>query len=250
MKKKAGFLKLVFPLGWIALSAFGQVNDPFSKSVTESPQSGRGGGLNLGDGVKKGLPEIGEKGAKKAAPKPQEAQSYVTEIVAKERLVFDQKGSQAMFVGEVVVSDPRFSLNCDKLTAVLRRSTKETLKEEASGDSSAQVAKGAGSESGESGKPGGGGIEKAIAEGNVLISQEKRNDKGEVERSVGRAQKAIYDAETGNITLFGWPQVEQKANAIVALEESTVIVMNRKGTLDVQGHSKTVLKNAGTNDVR
>ncbi len=93
-------------------------------------------------------------------------------------------------------------------------------------------------------------MDKAVAEGDVVIVQEKVNDKGEVERSVGRAQKAVYDAVTGNITLSGWPQVEQKQNTIVGAEERTVIILNAKGSLEVLGRSKSVLRSTTAEEVR
>ncbi|MEI6715124.1 MAG: LptA/OstA family protein [Verrucomicrobiota bacterium] len=240
---------------WVPLVLMGfssslraQVSDPFGKSVTEQQKSGPS--LILGDGTKKALPSLDKGGKKGGAAKSGAVEDGVTEITAKDRLVFDQKGNQAVFVGDVVVLDSRFSLNCDKLTAVMKRSMKDVAKDVVKEES---AEKGGGEKAGgekAGAAKGGGGIEKAIAEGHVVIAQEKRNDKGELERSVGRGQKVIYDADTGDITLSGWPQVEQKMNTIVALEEGTVIVLNRKGTMDVQGHSKTVLRNTKIDDGR
>lgn len=239
---KRGFLAVGI---WVPLVLLGsssslraQVSDPFGKSVTEQQKNGPS--LILGDGTKKTLPSLDRGGKKGGTTKSGAPEDGVTEITAKDRLIFDQKGNQAVFVGDVVVLDSRFSLNCDKLTAVMKRSVKDVAKDvvKEEGGDKAMPAKG------------GGGIEKAIAEGHVVIAQEKRNDKGELERSVGRGQKVIYDADTGDITLSGWPQVEQKMNTIVALEEGTVIVLNRKGTMDVQGHSKTVLRNTKIDDGR
>jgi lipopolysaccharide export system protein LptA len=100
------------------------------------------------------------------------------------------------------------------------------------------------------GRAGAGALEKAVAEGDVIIFQEKTNERGEIERSVGRAQKAVYDTKTGNITLSGWPQVEQKQNTIVAMEEGTVILLNQKGTLEVLGHSKSFLRSTSSENCR
>lgn len=170
----------------------------------------------------------------------------VTTITAKKRLLLDAKGYEATFLGEVKVVDPRFSLNCEKLVAYLKRPGTEIKPGAAPGPASpVESVPGAGAE-----KTSGGGVEKAVAEGDVIIVQDKLNDKGEIERSIGRAQKAVYDASSGNISLSGWPQVEQKQNTIVAMEESTVIILNSKGSLDVVGHSKSVLRNTGTDNVR
>lgn len=170
----------------------------------------------------------------------------VTTITAKKRLLLDSKGYEATFLGEVKVVDPRFSLNCEKLVAYLKRPPNET-KPTGVGASASPVE---GVPKAGADKSSGGGVEKAVAEGDVIIVQDKLNDKGEVERSIGRAHKAVYDAETGNISLTGWPQVEQKQNTIVAMEESTVIILNSKGSLDVVGHSKSVLRNTSTENGR
>jgi|GEM_PF-2763187 len=153
----------------------------------------------------------------------------VTTISSKKGAYLDSKAYMATFTGSVSVVDARFSLTCDKLTAFFVRPSVES----------------AGEVKGESGRS---GLDKAEAEGDVIIIQDKVGEKGEVERSLARAQKAVYDSQTGNITLSGWPQVEQKQNVTMAAEESTVIVLNRKGKLEVLGHSKSILRNASMND--
>jgi len=163
-----------------------------------------------------------------------------TVITASKRLVLDAKGNEATFLGDVKVLDPRFSLNCEKLTAYLKRSGPE-----GKGGEGADAAKNR-----PPGASSGGGVEKAVAEGEVVIVQDKINDKGQIERSIGRGGKAVYDALTGNITLTGWPQVEQKQNTVVATEEGTVIILNSKGTMEVLGHSKSVLRNMSQEDGR
>lgn len=153
----------------------------------------------------------------------------VTTISSKKGAYLDSKAYMATFNGSVSVVDARFSLTCDKLTAFFVRPSVES----------------AGEVKAESGRS---GLDKAEAEGDVIIIQDKVGDKGEVERSLARAQKAVYDSQTGNITLSGWPQVEQKQNVTMAAEESTVIILNRKGKLEVLGHSKSILRNASMND--
>lgn len=162
-------------------------------------------------------------------PGASSAGQTVTTISSKKGAYLDSKAYMATFNGSVSVVDPRFSLTCDKLTAFFVRPSVES----------------AGEVKGESGRS---GLDKAEAEGDVIIIQDKVGEKGEVERSLARAQKAVYDSQTGNITLSGWPQVEQKQNVTMAAEESTVIVLNRKGKLEVLGHSKSILRNASMND--
>jgi lipopolysaccharide export system protein LptA len=172
----------------------------------------------------------------------------VTVINAKKHLLLDSKGYQATFQGDVTVVDPRFSLSCDKLVAYLKRPSNGEKeqggeKPQAAGE---QVPKPAAGD----GAAGQGGVEKAVAEGDVIIVQDKVNDKGESERSIARARKAVYDSLTGNITLSGMPQVEQRGNTIVAAEESTVMILNSKGSMEVLGQSKSVLRNTSTENGR
>ena len=189
-------------------------------------------------------PEVPRKGgpAPKRNPGPGHppappVNAAVTTITAQKRLLLDSQGKEATFWGEVKVVDSRFSLACEKLTVFFRDNGGVLDSGE---DKEARGGKGAG----------GGGLEKAVAEGDVIIFQEKINDRGEMERSVGRSQKAVYDTKTGNIALSGWPQVEQKQNTIVAMEEGTVILLNQKGTLEVLGHSKSVLRSTGSENGR
>ncbi len=82
------------------------------------------------------------------------------------------------------------------------------------------------------------GLRQVIATGEVAIVQERKRADGVMERSVAKAQRAVYEAATGNVTLTGWPQVKNGENVVSALTEETVIVMNEKGVLDVQGKAK------------
>lgn len=82
------------------------------------------------------------------------------------------------------------------------------------------------------------GLRQVIATGEVAIVQERKRPDGVLERSVAKARRAVYEASTGNVTLTGWPQVKNGDNVVSALTEETVIVMNEKGVLDVQGKAK------------
>ncbi|HWL50871.1 MAG TPA: LptA/OstA family protein [Chthoniobacteraceae bacterium] len=148
-----------------------------------------------------------------------------TEITASKETTFDEKTRKAVFLGDVSVKDAQFHLTCEKLTAYLRR------------DSSREGAERKAPEAG-------GGLERAVAEGGVVIVQEKVDDKGEVTRYVGKARKAEYDAATGNVTLSGWPQIQQGINTQVATEEGTVMILNQKGALQTRGPSKTVISDS------
>jgi lipopolysaccharide export system protein LptA len=157
-----------------------------------------------------------------------------TEITAREAS-FDQKTHQAVFGGDVKVVNPEFNINCDKLTAFLKNN-------ENKGNGAAPPRPPA-----EKKGPSTGGLEKAIAEGSVVITQDKVDSEGKPTRNVGRSKRAVYDAASGDVTLTGRPEVQQGINTIVALDESTVMVLNREGRMKVTGPHKTVIKDAPEN---
>ena len=131
----------------------------------------------------------------------------VTEITAQTDALFNEKENTAVFNGDVRVKDPAFLLSCDKLTVYLLKDRK--------------------------------GIERAEAQGNVIIVQqtEKPTEKG----AVGRARQAVYVPAKGEVTLTGWPEVQQGINRHVATEPGTRMIMNRDGRATTEGASKTVI---------
>ncbi len=130
-----------------------------------------------------------------------------TEIVAQKEATFNDAKNQATFVGEVRVKDPSFFLSADKLTVYL---TKERS-----------------------------GIDKAVAEGNVVIVQQTKDtaEKG----AIGRARIAEYVPSTGIVVLIGWPEVEQGINRHVAASQETRMILNRDGRATTEGPSRTVI---------
>lgn len=90
-----------------------------------------------------------------------------------------------------------------------------------------------------------GGLEQAICEGSVVIVQDKIEDDGTVTRNVGHARKAIYYADSGDIYLFGSPDVEQGLNTCVATEDRTVMILNRDGHMTVNGLHRSLVKDSG-----
>jgi len=162
------------------------------------------------------------------APKPggtPAPQQGPTEITCTKEANFDNKSRRAVFIGTVKVKDPQFTLTSDKLVAILRDNT---------------AAAGAKKDS---------GLEKATADGNVIIIQDKPSeDGGPPKRYVGKAEHAEYDASTGDVTLTGWPQVQQGINNQVATEASTVMILNRDGRMKTIGGSKTVIQESADKD--
>ena len=138
----------------------------------------------------------------------------VTEIIATKEATFDSDARVAVFVGDVVVTDPHFNLKCDKLTVHMQKE--------------------------------GSGMERAIAEGNVEITHDSEEGKdGKPTRSIGRCLKAVYEPTTGLITLTGWPEIQQGFNLHKATEFSTSMVLNREGKMKTYGRSKTLIQDPG-----
>ncbi len=138
--------------------------------------------------------------------RPKDAQ---TEITASKQATFDNASSIAEFEGKVIVRDPQFTLFCDRLKVTLNEKRK--------------------------------GIKVAEAVGNVVIVQENTDASGGKVKSIGRSGKAVFEPDTGKITLTVWPQVQHGINNQVATEESTVMILNRNGQSKTEGGSKTVI---------
>ena len=161
-----------------------------------------------------------------------------TEIDALEA-TFDQKANEAVFIGEVVVKDPEFNVKCDKLTAHLKAAEKAKAVAGGPGPKPATPAPA------EPKKKGGGGLQRAVAEANVgnrvIITQDKPDAEGKPQRSVGEADKATYDAVTGDIVLTGKPEIQQGINRVIATSPGTVMTLNRDGHMNAKGPHKTII---------
>jgi lipopolysaccharide export system protein LptA len=190
---------------------------------------------------------IGDDMPVKRAVKPGAAKKEKgpTEITAM-ALDFDQKAHQAIFTDDVVVDDPEFHLTCEKLTAYLKHDDQKP------GDEKPPVKPADPPPGNAPGKPPkrSGGLDHAIAEGSVVITQEKLEADGSTTRNVGRGRQATYDSNTGNIVLTGMPQVQQGINTCVALDDGTVMTLNREGKMKVNGAHKMVIKDSGSDNRR
>jgi lipopolysaccharide transport protein LptA len=152
------------------------------------------------------------------AKKPSEAKSpaasqepIITEIYA-DKTVFDSAKSTGVFTGHIVVTDPRFSIQGDKLTIYLGKKQNE-------------------------------GFEKAVVEGNVGVVRDRPNTGGgPPDRMVGRSEKAVYTAKDGRFELTGNPRVQQGLNTHVATSPDTVMILNEAGQLETHGPSRTEIR--------
>ncbi|MHA3773834.1 LptA/OstA family protein [Verrucomicrobiota bacterium sgz303538] len=203
--------------------------------------------LSIGDTSTSGKPE-----SKKADEKKTPNGKGPTEITAQEAS-FDQKTHQAVFGGQVVVKNPEFTITCDKLTAFLRNENNKaaTPAKETSPTGSAKpattVAAAPAPAKPAAKGPDSGGLEKAIAEGSVVITQDRTDADGNVSHNVGHSRRAVYESATGDVILTGRPEVQQGINTCIATDDSTVIILNREGRMKVIGPHKTVIKDAPDN---
>ncbi len=163
-------------------------------------------------------------------PSPSPTPSGPTEITADTDFTFSQKTRVGVFEGNVRVKDPSYTITCDKLTVVPKKEALPGAKASPTPQPSASPA------------AEGSSLEKATAEGHVVIVQDKVDPKtGKVEHYIGKAQKAVYDGNTGDVTLTGWPEIRQGDNMHVSLAESTVMIINRAGTIHTHGPSQSLL---------
>lgn len=153
-------------------------------------------------------------------------QAITTEIYADEAF-FDSANHIGIFTGRVIVNDPRFNLQADKLTVYLNKEAQEpAAKAEPGAKQEPQQA-----------------LNKAVAEGNVgLVRDRPGEDGGPPVRSIGRSDMAIYTASDGNMELRGTPRVQSGLNMHVATSPGTVMVINQSGQLVTKGPSRTEIR--------
>jgi lipopolysaccharide export system protein LptA len=178
--------------------------------------------------------------------KPSKRAKGPTEITAREAH-FDNRTNEAVFTNEVLVKDPEFNISCDRLTAILKKGDPKPAAK-AAGPATPGTPEAPDADDKKQEKDANGKLDRAIAEGNVVITQDKVDADGKTTHYLAKGRKAVYDATTGNVTLTGWPSVMQSLGSstgkqIISREESCVIVMNRVGKIDVKGYHTTTLTN-------
>ena len=141
----------------------------------------------------------------------QSTQPTTTEIYADEAF-FDSTKNMGIFSGRVKVTDPRFNLQSDKLTVFITKGQNQ-------------------------------GLEKAIAEGDVGLVRDRADPNGGAPtRAVGRADKAVYTAASGDVELTGTPRVQEGLNMHVATSPDTVMIINQNNQLTTHGPSRTEIR--------
>jgi lipopolysaccharide transport protein LptA len=170
-------------------------------------------------------PKVVKPTAEKSAtspPKPGESpssgQEIVTEIYA-DKAIFESTKSMGVFTGHIIVIDPRFQIQGDKLTIYMSKKEGE-------------------------------GLDKAVVEGNVGVVKDRPDPAGgPPSRMVGRSDHAVYTAKTGLFELTGNPRVQQGLNIHVATSPDTVMVLNDKGELQTTGPSRTEIRQPPKSEV-
>lgn len=143
-----------------------------------------------------------------------------TEIYA-EKAFFDSAKSIGVFTGRVIVKDPRFNVQSDKLTVYMTKGGTD----QTTGEQSQQT------------------LDRAVAEGNVgVVREQPGEDGGPPQRSVGRGDIAIYTTSDGNVELRGTPRVQSGLNTHIATSPDTVMVMTQSGQLTTTGPSRTEIR--------
>lgn len=176
-----------------------------------------------------------------------DATTSETEILAMQGAQFSAKERVATFTGDVRVTDPRFQLACDELTVYLKKTSGPKPTSTPAPDGAATpppvaAPSPAADAGGDDQSAMGGGIDRAIAKGHVIIVQERpATDGGDPKRSVGRGERADFDNNTGDMVLHGLPSVEQNGNTHVATSENTVMTLRRDNSLVTKGPSRTLI---------
>jgi lipopolysaccharide transport protein LptA len=164
----------------------------------------------------KATTEKGDKSSTNKSPPPaatglQSNEPTTTEIYADEAF-FDSTKNIGIFTGRVKVTDPRFSLQSNKLTVFITKGQNQ-------------------------------GLEKAVAEGDVGLVRDRPDPNGGAPtRAVGRADKAVYTAATGDVELTGTPRVQEGMNMHVATSPGTVMIINQNNQLTTHGPSRTEIR--------
>ncbi len=126
-------------------------------------------------------------------------------INANNQTDFDVNQRRIVFTGNVVMKNDRFYLTSDKLVAYM-------LKDNA-------------------------GLEFAEAQGNVVV---RLLDEGQAQGSVGYAKTAVYRPKSNEITLRGWPKIQQGPKVHMASSATTEMVLGVDGRMKTSGRNETV----------
>lgn len=167
------------------------------------------------------------------APVPVVVPEKVT-ITATESGFFDANEALAIFAGSVKVYHPQFYMECEELEVHMEKDAMESKPKPDQPENDAILA------DPDSGPGGGademGGIKMAIAKGPKVMIR-KQGDNGEMQIAI--CKEATFVSATGEMTLRVWPQVQRGQSLQIASDASTVMVLNKDGSLRTNGPSRT-----------
>lgn len=146
------------------------------------------------------------KPANKKEPAPPTLNDFI--ISSEYQTDLDLESSDMTFVGKVIVESSRIHLTCDKFIVHMRKDRK--------------------------------GMSYGEALGNVVINM---LDKGVATGNIGYSKTAIYRPDQEEITLSGWPRIEQEGKELVAVNSETRFILHTSGRIKTEGRARTVLRN-------
>ena len=155
-------------------------------------------------------------------------------IITSSDATFKNSTQTAEFKGDVNVKAPDFEISCDRLKIILK-------KKPAPGTAPADAAAQPDDEGGM------GNIEEAIAEGNVIITQDKPAKPGEPpSRYLAKGKRAVFTNSKGSVVITGWPQILESQEGkptkqTNALEESTRVTLFQSNDMIIEGRSEVIL---------
>jgi hypothetical protein len=205
-----------------------------------------GGGDSDLFGAASPSPSPDKKGADPAAAAPQEPT-----IIDSQAMDYNETTRLAIFTGDdygVYVKDPNFVLYCDKLTAHMRKGSGAAAPGTPKAPKASPTPAPSPGSRGAAAEQKANGLQSALAEGSpdhpvVIVQDKPATATTQAVHNVGIAQKADYNADTGDVKLMGWPRVNQGINTQIATSPETIMIMNKDGhTMKTIGPSRTVIQ--------
>jgi lipopolysaccharide export system protein LptA len=211
-----------------------------SVGSAQSPGAGKQAGSGAGANSKSGSNDLFGGGDKDSAKGP-------TEITATQEAQFDTKTRSGVFIGNVKVIDPQFTMTADRLTVHLNRDEDGGGLREAEAEGHVVIVHvNQPKATDQSGTPRTGATPVAAASGRPGTSGPTPAQSQQPTTSTGRGDNALYEAKDGSVTLTGWPQVNQAGNTHIATAPGVKMVLFRDGRLQTYGSTRTLIEDKST----
>lgn len=205
-----------------------------------SPGAGKQAGSGAGANSKSGSNDLFGGGDKDSAKGP-------TEITATQEAQFDTKTRSGVFIGNVKVIDPQFTMTADRLTVHLNRDEDGGGLREAEAEGHVVIVHvNQPKATDQSGTPRTGATPVAAASGRPGTSGPPPAQSQQPTTSTGSGDNALYEAKDGSVTLTGWPQVNQAGNTHIATAPGVKMVLFRDGRLQTYGSTRTLIEDKST----